>query len=152
MDAFAHGHSRLEAWARGAPPDPEVWTRAQAIGNLRRGLLALCDGEHSMCEVAADQGIFCRGFRRWHDAEFHRRWKPALGRSTHLSRPQIERLANVWQLAEQVRCRVPLACDVQTDLRGPCRGWNEFSDETLARYCWEILGRNVIVGNPPPRA
>jgi hypothetical protein len=122
-----------------------VWTRKEAIERLRQNLLALCDEDHSMCEVAADRNIFCRGFRRWHEAEFHRKWKAVLGQSTHLSRAQMERLANIWQLSEQIRCRASLACDAQTIAHGPCRGWDEFSNETLARFCDEILGRNVIV-------
>jgi hypothetical protein len=98
-----------------------------------------------MCEVAAERGVFCRGFQRWHDEEFHRRWKPVLGESTHLSRAQMERLANLWQLVEQARCGVTLACDAQTVAGRPCRGWDEFSEVTLARFCSEILGRNVAV-------
>lgn len=58
---------------------PEVWTRAEAIGKLRHHLLRLTDEEHSICQVVSALGIFCRGFRRWHDNEFHRRWKEVLG-------------------------------------------------------------------------
>jgi hypothetical protein len=125
--------------------DVPVWPRRDAIDRLRDALRRLTDDEHSICQVAAEQGIFCRGFRRWPDSEFHRRWKNALGRSTHLSRPQMEELADLWQLAEQVRCRVGLACDAQTGRHGACRGWDEFSNEDLARYCSELLGANVVV-------
>ncbi len=75
-------------------------SRREAIGRLRTALLALTDDEHSICQVAAERGIFCHGFRRWNAAEFDRRWKSAIGRSTHLSRAQIEEFANLWQLAE----------------------------------------------------
>ena len=93
-----------------------------------------------MCQVAAERRIFCRGFQRWHDSEFHDRWRAILGESTHLTRPQMEELANVWQLTEQIRTRVGLACDAQAMCHGACRGWDEFSNETLGRYCNEILG------------
>ena len=125
--------------------EPGVWTRDEAIARLRESLLKLCDEEHSMCRVAAERGIFCRGFRRWHDAEFHARWRVLLGQSTHLTRPQVERLADLWQLAEQIRHRVPLVCDAQTMAHGACRGWDEFPNETLARFCSELLGRVVTV-------
>ena len=98
-----------------------------------------------MCQVAAELGIFCRGFRRWSDGEFLRRWTKVIGRSTHLTRPQLEQLADLWQLTEQLRLRVPLACDAQAIERGACRGWNEFSNADLERCCDEILGRNVVV-------
>jgi hypothetical protein len=129
-----------------------VWTRAEAIARLRTCLQGLCDDEHSMCQVAAECGIFCRGFRRWHDGEFHRRWKGVLGQSNHLTRPQMEEFANIWQLSEQIRCRVGLACDAQTIAPGPCRGWDEFPNETLARFCSDILGKSVIVTKQPADA
>lgn len=127
----------------------EVWTRDEAIGRLRGGLLRLSDGQHSMCQVAAELGIFCFGFRRWSDAEFERRWGKVIGRSTHLTRPQLERIADLWQLTEQLRQRVPLACDAATIGGGPCRGWNQFSNRNLARHCADILGRDVVVIDEP---
>lgn len=122
-----------------------VWSRRDAIDRLRDALRLLVDDEHSMCQVAAERGVFCRGFRRWPDSEFDRRFRQALGRSTHLSRAQMEELADLWQLAEQVRCRVGLICDAQTAHHGACRGWDEFSNEDLARYCSDLLGANVVV-------
>jgi len=116
-----------------------------AIARLRGSLLKLTDEEHSMCQVAAERGIFCRGFRRWDDAEFDRRWRSCLGRSTHLSRAHMEQLADLWQLSEQIRHRVRLVCDAQSLEHGACRGWDEFSNEEIARFCGEILGESVVV-------
>lgn len=127
----------------GSPP--VTWGRQTAIAALRRCLNRLGDGEHSTCQVAAERGIFCRGFRRWNDHEFHQRWKTVLGESTHLTRPQIERLADLWQLSEQIAQRVRVTCDAQSGAPGPCRGWQEFSNETLARFCAELLGREFVV-------
>lgn len=123
----------------------QVWARPEAIAQLRAALLALTDEEHSICQVAAERGIFCHGFRRWNAAEFDRRWKFAIGRSTHLSRAQMEEFANLWQLAEQIRSRVTLACDAHGATRGACRGWEEFSNEDLSRFCADVLGKDVIV-------
>jgi hypothetical protein len=122
-----------------------TWSRPEAIGRLREGLLKLTDTEHSLCQVSAQMGIFCHGFRRWNSAEFDRRWRRAIGRSTHLSRAQMEEFANLWLLAEQIRCRVALACDAQTVRHGACRGWDEFSNAEIARFCTDILGENVEV-------
>jgi len=124
---------------------PVVWSRDRAIAALRRCLGRLGDGEHSTCQIAAERGIFCGGFRRFDDHEFHRRWKPVLGESTHLSRPQVERLADLWELCEQVIQHVRLTCDARAASPGPCRGWHEFSNETLGKFCGEILGKKVIV-------
>jgi hypothetical protein len=121
------------------------WSRGEAIARLRASLLALTDDGHSMCQVASQRGIFCNGFRRWNAAEFDRRWKFAIGRTTHLTRPQMEECANLWQLAEQVRQRVPLACDAKTTGHAPCRGWNEFSDAELVRFCADLSKSATIV-------
>jgi hypothetical protein len=131
--------------AAGRPGPPLVLTRDGAIAALRRRLERLGNGEHSTCHVAAERGIFCRGFRRWDDHEFHRRWSPVLGQSTHLNRPQLERLADLWELCEQVGRHARVACDARAAEPGPCRGWYEFSDETLGRFCSELLGRPVSV-------
>ena len=123
----------------------EVWTRPEAVARLRAGLLALTDEEHSICQVAAQRGIFCHGFRRWNASEFDRRWRGAIGRSTHLTRAQMEEFANLWQLAEQIRQRVALACDTGKQVGGSCRGWDEFSNADLSRFCADVLGKNVEV-------
>ncbi len=127
-----------------------VWNRADAIARLRAALLTLCNEEHSICQVAAERGIFCHGFRRWNAAEFDRRWKRAIGRSTFLSREQMEEFANLWQLAEQIRQRVGLACDAQAGGANTCRGWDEFSNEELSRFCGELLGEQIHVESGSP--
>ena len=124
---------------------PEVWPRPEAIARLRAALLALTDEENSICQVAGKLGIFCRGFRRWNASEFDRRWRGAIGRSTHLTRAQMEEFANLWQLGEQIRQRVAFACDAKTEPGGRCRGWEEFSNADLARFCADVLGQNVEV-------
>jgi hypothetical protein len=97
-----------------------------------------------MCEVAARLGIFCRGFRRWPDKAFLRVWTRAMGPTTHLNRAQMERLADVWQLTEQLRLRIPIACDA-LNAWGPCRGWNEFTNAELERFCADVLSQNVAI-------
>ncbi len=122
-----------------------IWTRSEAIGKLRDALVKLTDDDHCLCQVAGERGIFCHGFRRWSDREFDRRWRKAIGRSTHLSRPQMEEYANLWELAEQIRRNVTLACDAQCLERGACRGWDEFSNADLSRFCSDVLGKDIEV-------
>ena len=121
------------------------WGRGEAVARLRQALLTLTDSEHSMCQVAGERGIFCRGFRRWNAPDFDRRWRSAIGRSTHLSRAQMEEFANLWQLSEQLRQRVSLACDAKPKGLGGCRGWDEFSNADLSRFCADVLGSRVEV-------
>ena len=123
----------------------QVWTRPEAIDRLRVALLAICGGERTMCRAAAAEGIFCHGFRRWPESEFHDRWKRHIGTSTHLTRNQMEELADLWQLSEQVSRRDSLICDSQTAFPGACRGWNEFSDADLEAFCLDILALRVTI-------
>lgn len=139
---FPNGGSGIPPARGGAP---ESWTRPEAVARLRAVLLELCGDGRTMCRVAAEEGIFCRGFRRWPEHEFHERWKRQLGVSTHLTRDQMEELADIWQLCEQLRRRDMLICDAQTAAPGACRGWNEFTDRDLERFCLEILGKQVEI-------
>jgi hypothetical protein len=115
-------------------------SREHSIGILRDALTRFADADKSICKVAAERGIFCRGFQRWPVAEFDRRWRKSIGRSSHLSREQMERFADLWQMTEQFRCGVALACDANCGPDSPCRGWDEFSDEDLARFCRDLQG------------
>jgi hypothetical protein len=138
-----------------APAEQPVWTRGKAIDRLRGCLEKLTDEERSMCQVAAEKGIFCRGFRRWSNAEFHRKWKPAIGSSTFLTRAQMEEFANLWQLTEQVRLRVPFACDAGALAHGACGGWDEFGADALEGFCADVLGVHVRIAQreiPAPGA
>jgi hypothetical protein len=55
----------------------------------------------------------------------------------------MEEFANIWQLAEQIRCGVTLACDAQSLDNRTCRGWSQFSNAGLSRFCSDVLGKNV---------
>lgn len=129
------------------PSGTQVWSRDGAIRRLRDSLEKLTDEDHSMCQIAAKNGIFCGGFRRWNDSEFHRKWKPAIGSSTFLTRTQMEEFANFWQLTEQIRLRACFACDAQALSHGACRGWDEFGNADLAKHCAEVLGADVQVAD-----
>jgi hypothetical protein len=61
-----------------------------------------------------------------------------MGVSTHLNRSQMETLADLWQLSEQLRLRVELSCDAAMLGAGLCRGWDELSDGELRKACLEL--------------
>ena len=124
----------------------ETWTREEAIARLRPVLRELCGAEQSLCRLAAEMGTFCGVFRRWPEREFDRRFRPHIGTSTHLTRPQMEAFADIWQLSEQLRLGVTLACDAASLSPGACRGWEELSDADLEISCRELLGKAVTVG------
>jgi len=128
-------------------------SRRQAVDVLRRHLLELTDEEHSICQVASEHGIFCGGFRRWESTEFRERYREVVSRRG-LSRAQQEYLANSWQLARQVAENVALACDAQALEHDACRGWDEFTNDELARFLRELLAvdADVVPDADPPVA
>jgi hypothetical protein len=120
-------------------------TRADAIEALRAKLLTLTDDEHSMCWVATKSHAFCGGFSQWKFDELRRRHAQIVRSRPHISRPELEELADRWQLARQFVQGTLLACDTQTKEHDLCRGWDEFTDEKLAEFCKELLDEPVEI-------
>lgn len=119
--------------------------RDQAITEIRSELLKLVDDEHSMCQVAGERNIFCRGFKQWTDEELAQRYDWIVEKHKAAGREELEDLANRWQLARQLVQDETLSCDVQCVERDQCMGWDTHSDQALARYYKELLHRDVVV-------
>ncbi|MEO8587311.1 MAG: hypothetical protein ABI584_14195 [Acidobacteriota bacterium] len=129
----------------GEAASPRVVSRAWAIRSLREFLLTLTDEDHSMCRVATDRGIFCQGFRKLDDKELKEHFPGIVERRPGVNRWQLEALGNQWELARQTVNKLPLACDVEQREHGTCGGWDDLSNEDLARYCAELLAQEVVV-------
>ncbi len=127
------------------PEQTERIARSAAIRRLRDVLLLMTDEDHSICRIAAERGIFCKGFKRYDDEELRQRYAWLVNRDPEISRHRLEDLADRWQLARQVFDAVPIACDAQQIEHDTCGGWDEFSDDDLVRFCREILHENVII-------
>ncbi|MFA6955652.1 MAG: hypothetical protein WC538_07260 [Thermoanaerobaculia bacterium] len=119
--------------------------RADAIASLRSALLQLTDDQRSMCQVAAERGIFCHGFRQLTDDELRQRYDWLVSRYPTATRAELESMANLWQISRQVLEGVPLACDAQKLEHDTCNGWDDFTNEQLEGYHREIVGESVIV-------
>jgi hypothetical protein len=120
-------------------------SRSSAITRLRSALVALTDDGNSICKVAAERGLFCRGFRRYSDEELRNRYGWIARRHPAASRAELEDLANRWQLARQVFDGTQLACDAQSEEHDTCNGWDDFSNQELSGFMLEILGEEVAV-------
>ena len=121
--------------------------RSQVIANLRNTLIALTDDEHSICEVAARLEIFCGGFAQWTFRELKQRYPTIVRSRPHITPQDLRELANRWQLARQSVMGTELACDTQSRegrLR-TCRGWDEWSDEDLARFHADLCHEEVEI-------
>lgn len=120
-------------------------TRSEALLLLRSELGKLVDDDTSICKAAADRGIFCHGFNRYGDGELRRRYDWLARRNPTMSRPELEAMANKWQLARQEIEEMPLACDVQTKVHDTCNGWDDFSNEEISRFYSELTGQMVSI-------
>lgn len=129
-------------------PQPQSISRAKAIALLRHKFLKeldKTDGETSMCKLAAERGIFCRGFDRYGDGEIRRTFDWIVRKDPSMSREEVEEFANRWQIARQEVREMPLACDVQQREHDSCRGWDDFTNEQLATFVAEVTGNEYVV-------
>lgn len=100
-------------------------------------------GDMSICKLAAQTGIFCKGFRRYSDAELKERYGWISKKNPDAPRGELEDLADRWQLAREEVLGAKTSCDVQQLEHDTCGGWDDFSDEDLAKFLRELTGRTV---------
>ena len=125
----------------------EIISREVAVGRIRLAMIDLCGSGKSACQIAADRNILCRGFNRDSDEELCQRYAPYVGAAERMSRDDLERAASCWQLARMRTEDARVACDVQFRHYQICRGWNEFSNEELSDFCFELAGaRSKVIG------
>jgi hypothetical protein len=120
-------------------------TRSEAINRLRAELVKRSDGDVSACKLAADNGIFCRGFAQFSDPELKRQYSWIVRRRPGMSRGELEMIADRWQMARQEVDELPIACDVQQRVHDTCGGWDDFSNEDLSRFYLELFGNEIAV-------
>ena len=120
-------------------------TRHEAVNALRRAYARRLDEEMSMCRFAAEHGVFCRGFRRLHDDDLRRRLLWISSKDPSMTPAEMEEVAERWQLARQDVLGAPLACDVQSVEHDLCGGWDDFTDDELARFYFEAFRKKVVV-------
>lgn len=126
-------------------------SRDVAISRLHVKLLEKLDAGTSLCQLAAEHGILCGGFRHYSDDALRAAYPDIMRRDPFMSREELESAANEWQLARQAELGVVLSCDAQRATYETCRGWDEFTNAQLATFCQRLLGEEVaVVGEPSP--
>lgn len=120
-------------------------TRNEAISRLREALLKMSDDEHSVCEVAAQKGIFCKGFAQFSDKELFAKYKWIVKKLKIRTRAELEKYANLWLVTREAVTGKEMACDVQCEEHDMCQGWDEFDNEELARFVDEVCAEKVHV-------
>ncbi|HVR38122.1 MAG TPA: hypothetical protein VMU84_03440 [Thermoanaerobaculia bacterium] len=123
----------------------ESISRDEAVSLLRRELVKLTDAETCICKAAAERKVFCNGFTRYSDEELRRRYEWIVRKRPSITRDELERIANDWQLAQQDVKDLPVACDVQALIHDTCRGWNDFTNEQLAQFLQQLTGNEIRI-------
>ena len=126
-----------------AQNQPQTNTRQTLIAALRSELAKRANGEMSICKLAAKTGVFCKGLKRYSDEEIAERYGWIVRRHPEVSRAELEEIADRWQMARQDVEGVETSCDVQQLEHDTCGGWDDFSNEDLARFLRELTGRQV---------
>src|SRR5262249_35502891 len=119
--------------------------RAEVVNLLRSELVKRTDSETSVCRFAAEHGAFCRGFARFNDGEMKQKYSWITRRRPDMTREELEEIGNRWQLARQDVAALAVACDVQQIEHDMCRGWDDFSNDELARFYTELTGKPIVV-------
>ena len=117
--------------------------RETAIARLRKALEEMTPAEQSTCRAVADRNVLCRGFDQDSLTELRMRYAAAI--DIKGKRPDVERRADAYQQRRQEEEHAAVACDVQQRYYETCRGWDEFTNDDLSRFCLEILGEHVRV-------
>jgi hypothetical protein len=120
-------------------------SRSTLIAALREELSRRAKGDMSICRLAAQTGVFCRGFRRFSDAELKERFGWIAKKNPEATRPELEEIADRWQMARQDVLGALTSCDVQQLEHDSCGGWDDFSNEDLSAFLRELTGRRVVV-------
>lgn len=123
-------------------------TREVAVARIRQQLIAISEKGKSVCEIAAEKKLFCRGFHRDTDDELRWRYADRIPGALGMTRDELERRANAWHLERQKQEGTLLCCDVQSMCYETCRAWDDFSNEDLERFCRELSGEQVTVSGP----
>jgi hypothetical protein len=125
----------------------EYVSRPSLIVALRNELAHRANGEMSICKLAAQTGVFCKGFRRYSDAELRERYSWIARKNPEVSRAELEETADRWQMARQDVIGAATACDVQQLEHDACGGWDDFTNEELSRFLLDLTGRKVEVSS-----
>jgi hypothetical protein len=120
-----------------------IVSREAVVAALRSELARRANGEMSVCRAAAEQGIFCKGLRRYSDAELRDRYSWIVRRNRGISREELEEVADRWQMARQDVDNVRTSCDAQQIEHDTCGGWDDFTTEELSRFLTELRASDV---------
>jgi hypothetical protein len=119
----------------------QISARSRIIEELRELLLHQADPKASLCLTMSQRGLYCRGFAAWDDEELRARFHWFCLSRPDIERPELETLADRWQLALRTSRSLEVPCDIgglgPCDRRA-CMGWPRFTTEELRGFLDEL--------------
>ncbi|KAA3614295.1 MAG: hypothetical protein DWQ01_00915 [Planctomycetota bacterium] len=116
---------------------------------MRERLLKLAEDEgDTVCDVAAREVVFCRGFDRFPTPLLQERFA-WMAHDPDIEREELLDRIRRWIHAREQVLDLPTACDVMKEEGDLCRGWATFNLEKLAASYQELFGQAVeVVADP----
>ena len=128
-------------------PQIDLLSRPQAIDEIRRIVQALPqDDDRCACALASRYDIFCKGFKRYSDEEFRKRFDWIVRKRPGASREELEKLASLYHVGRQEVTGAAICCDVETREHCGCDGWNTFDNEAIEDFYQKLTGRQIRIG------
>ena len=120
-------------------------SRDTAVRRIRERLIAWSEPGKSMCQIAAEKKVFCRGFDRESEDALRWRYAEKVPVTPYVPIQEVKARVNTWQLERQMEEDARICCDVQYRFYETCRAFDDFSNEELAQFCFELTGERVTI-------
>ncbi len=122
--------------------------RAQAITRIKKYLKAFSKGRTVTCQVAAEEGIFCRGFDQYRDQELQALYdwlyRPGMTREALIKR------AIQYETGRMTALEAESTCDTHECDRDFCKGFPHFSNAELQRLCPRLFAADEVIVDDDP--
>lgn len=123
----------------------ERLTRSECIHRMQKWLAGRLQGdEDTVCDVAAREGVFCRGFDRFPTPILKKSF-PWLSHDPNLTREQLLERVRKWIHAREFVLDEHDACDLMACEKDMCTGWQGFNDEKVSATYEEMFGEPVEI-------
>ncbi|HEX9795170.1 MAG TPA: hypothetical protein VGC54_14395 [Planctomycetota bacterium] len=125
--------------------------RSECIRRLRDELVSRLEtDDDTLCDIAAREGIFCRGFDRYPTPILRERFPWLLHHEEGVDREELLDRIRRWIHAREFSGDLPTACDVMAVDGDLCHGWDTFPDEKLEATYLEVFHEPVQIADEPP--
>ena len=122
--------------------------RSEAIARIKKYLKAYAKGRTVTCQVAAEEGIFCRGFDQYRDGELQTLYdwlyRPGMTREDLIKR------AILYETGRMTALEAESTCDAHECDGDFCKGFPHFQNAELKRLCPRLFDADEVIVDDDP--